>query len=523
MTRSRWVPLAAVAVVVGLAGVVLAIRVWQASSGAYVTYIAGIWLALASDLTSGLFYRDLISPTGYGGTRYFPLFFLIIGGFMRLGLPPLAAGVLAATVSGVAVSAGLARIARALGLPTRLAWLAGAAALSPYLVQQNLFEIRADALAAGLNLLGVAAAIRFWHHPAPRRTSGFAAATWFALAIATKVTSVAIPASLVAAFVLSRRPRAAIQLAVLVLGASTLLAVIVVAASHGRALESWQATMLANADGGGLVRSILSGSFVQAVRYSHLLNGLFWLSLAALGAAAFCARSGRTAEPRATPSTGGTPPTLWVPLLMFLGSTASTIVTLSSPGTVSANHTVEWVLVSLSVLLWTSGACRRLSFAVSTVLAGVVLTMTLQNAARILELPTATRDDWKARQRVVNVIQESTAPVLAESPLWPVLAGRRPFVLDPFSLRLLCESRPDVAKDLADKLDAHYFRAVVLELDPRSARSRGFYQHVHFGEFVFGKILANYRLQERLSDDAWLLVPANVREVPDAGAPAGAR
>lgn len=510
-------------ILVGLAAVVLAIRVWQALSGNYVNYFAGIWLALASDLTSGVFYRDLISPSGYGGTRYFPLFFVIIGGFMRLGLPPLAAGAVAAMASAVAVSAGLVRIARALGLPTRMAWIAGAAALSPYLVQQNLFEMRADALAAGLNLLGVAAAIRLWHEPARSRTSGFAAATWFTLAIATKVTSVAIPAALGVAFLLSRRPRAAIRLAVSMLGASILLAVIVVVGSHGRALESWQATMLANSDGGGLIRSTLSGRFFPAVRYSHLLSGLFWLSLAALGAAAFCARADRAAESRATSSTGGTLPSLWIPFLMFLGVTASTVVTLSSPGTVPANHAVEWVLVALSVLLWTSGACRRLSFALSTVLAAVVLTMTLQDAARALELPAATREDWRVRQRVVTLIQESPAPVLTESPLWPVLAGRRPFVLDPFSLRVLCESRPDIAADLAGRLDVRYFGAVVLEMDPRSARSRGFYQHVHFGEFIFGRILANYRVQERLSRDAWLLVPANAREAPDAGAPARTR
>lgn len=51
-----------------------------------VNLVSGVWLALARDLCDGLFYRDLITPSEYGGTRYFPLFVSLVDGFGRAGL-----------------------------------------------------------------------------------------------------------------------------------------------------------------------------------------------------------------------------------------------------------------------------------------------------------------------------------------------------------------------------------------------------------------------------------------------------
>jgi hypothetical protein len=47
------------------------------ASGYDLNLVSGVWLALAADAESGLFYRGLAHDVSYGGTRYFPLLFLM--------------------------------------------------------------------------------------------------------------------------------------------------------------------------------------------------------------------------------------------------------------------------------------------------------------------------------------------------------------------------------------------------------------------------------------------------------------
>src|ERR1041385_5313521 len=60
--------------------------------GGYLTHVSGAWAALADDVAHGVLYRPLLSSLGYGGTRYFPLYFLLHGLLARAGLPLLAGG-----------------------------------------------------------------------------------------------------------------------------------------------------------------------------------------------------------------------------------------------------------------------------------------------------------------------------------------------------------------------------------------------------------------------------------------------
>src|SRR5262245_65670504 len=53
---------------------------------------AGAFLTLAVDLTHGVFYRPLLDDSGIGGTRYFPLVFVLNAGLIRLGFSPYIAG-----------------------------------------------------------------------------------------------------------------------------------------------------------------------------------------------------------------------------------------------------------------------------------------------------------------------------------------------------------------------------------------------------------------------------------------------
>lgn len=508
-TLSRWVPVPLAAAAAALACLAFASHAWQALSGAYLSHVSGIWLALGSDLSAGVFYREIAGPMGYGGTRYFPLFFTIIGGLLRVGVPPLAAGATASAIAAAVLATGLARVVSAMGAPRRLVWLAAAGALAPYFIQQTLFEVRADVLAAGLNLWGLSAAIPLWRTPSGARPRVWTAVAWFTLALSAKVTSLAVPGCVAVALVLSGQARTAFRFSAgMALGALGFLGV-VEAASAGRAIPSWRACMFAGTSEGQMFLRLFDGDFIVLARYSHLLTALLGLTCLALAGAVALRWRDRMREPSsmAHQAAGGT--SLWLPVVLFAGVSASTALTLSSPGTVPSNQMVEWLGISFAVLAWAACARRELRGIVSIVLAAVVIWMSAQDFVRVSQLwqMRSSRTSLAVRQQVVDLVAKAASPVLSESALWPVLAGQQPFVLDPFALRVVMISRLDIARDFESKIEARFFSSVILQVDPTSVRGRGYYEHVHFGWPMTTRILANYRFHSHPAEDVWIYLP----------------
>lgn len=484
-----------VAVIVVALGA-FALHAWQALAGAYLSYVSGIWLALGRDLSAGLFYRDLSSDVGYGGTRYFPLFFSLIGLFMRAGLAPLTSGWIASACAALILATGLFRVARALKLSPDVSVLLGVGGLAPYFVQQTLFEVRADVLAAGLNLWGLSYMVQLWNQEEGGGTGarpGLAALA-FTLAFATKVTSLAVPLSLLVGASIAGHRRAARLLAMWLIAGLLLFFVGVEVLSGGRAVTSWRACMFAGSGAGGTVSTLLAGEFLALAGYSHFLAVMLLVVVAALAAAAYVKRSDRS---------------LLGPTSLFIGVFTATAVTLSSPGTVPSNQVVEWIEISFVVLASVAASRSRLRHPVTTAVAGLILWASIQDVVRVralLEL-SETRTSAATRRAIVDMVAQARGPVLAESALWPVLAGQQAFLLDPFALRVVFESRPDIYLDLTTRIDAHAFPMVIFQVDPTTVRGRGYYEHVNFGWPVTERILANYRLSSHPANDVYVYVP----------------
>ena len=80
-------------------------------------------------------------------------------------------------------------------------------------------------------------------------------------------------------------------------------------------------------------------------------------------------------------------------------------------------------------------------------------------------------------------------------------------MLDPFALRVVMLSHPEVARDLAARIEARYFSSVIFQMDPDSERGRGYYENVNFGRPITSLILANYRFDSRPAHDVWIYLP----------------
>ena len=491
------------AAAVAIAAASFAAHAVVAISASHLDCVSGIWLALGRDVDAGHFYRPLTSDLGYGGTRYFPLFFLLIGGFLRLGAGILTAGWLASAVAAGVLAGGMYLLVRRLDGPKWIAMLFAAAAIAPYFVQQTLVEVRADVLAAAFNVWGLAFVLPAWRvdstDDGPTRPG--LAAVAFTLAFATKITSLAIPLALVvAAFGARRRPLAWAVLWRFMLGAAVFLALTMLA-SAGRALESWRACMFAGAGLADMVRAFFAGDFVVLTRYSRLLAALFVVTVSAMVAAVWWAAR-HAIRPDASRS-------LLVPAAIFLSASVSAGLLLSSPGTVASNHIVEWIEMAFVVMALV--ACTQPSLTRALVVATAALTLwaSVQDLRQARDLFDRRPDVHASAEieRFLTDVRTAPGPVLSESAVWPLLAGREVELLDPFALRVVMDRRPDIARDLIGKIDRQAFSLVIFQVDPMSDAGRGYYTHLNLGWPATERVLARYRLAAHPRDDVFVYVP----------------
>jgi hypothetical protein len=454
-----------------LVSIARAVRAIPGEASIALSHVSGTWAALAVDFARGELYRPVLSASGYGGTRYFPLHFVLHGWLIRAGLRPVAAGhaislaAVAALVAGAFLLLRRLRVADAIAVPGALLLLANPP------VQAALVTIRGDLLSAALNVCGLAASVR-----SGRRT--WLAAPVFAAAILAKETAVYGLAAACLGFAFGGDRKKALKL--LASTAFLVLAAILVvqAASDGRFLAS----MIASASGGATLRTIALAPVRMlsfALPYDVLL---VLLAVAALIAVPL--ESMRE-----------------VPALYFVATFAVTVVLFGSPG-VDENHFLD-LDVAAVLLLCVEISRRRLPAAfAATVLALASLAFCASTALVRIE---------PQRDTVARVIEETrpgSGPLLAENPWIPLLAGERPFLLDSFTLRAIAERNPAMRDDLLAKLDSRFFRAVVLkvEIGTRGTYADWYREH-HFGPGFTEALLANYQLVARHGDDFFVYRP----------------
>jgi len=126
------------------------------STDSHLEHVAGVWVAEAIDLTRGVFYRAPYGSYGYGGTRYFPLFFCVHAAAIKLFGTWRAPGYALSAVSVVLFLVAVYYLSRRIGAARWLGIAACLAVLAGTSAQEALLTIREDAMATMLNIWGVA-------------------------------------------------------------------------------------------------------------------------------------------------------------------------------------------------------------------------------------------------------------------------------------------------------------------------------------------------------------------------------
>ena len=99
---------------------------------------------------------------------------------------------------------------------------------------------------------------------------------------------------------------------------------------------------------------------------------------------------------------------------------------------------------------------------------------------------------------ILNFIGKERGSILAENPAFPVLAGQKAFVLDPFMLNVIRKNDPSFAELLFDRLHDRWFGAIVLfKADPRTPWGRRRLDNTIFGKGFADTVEENYYLAKQ--------------------------
>jgi hypothetical protein len=450
--------LAAVATLVLLLSFLRIIVFW--GNQAYLHPQAGVWTALAYDLANGTFYRSLEGPLGYGGTRYFPLPFVLHAGLIGITGEAIWSGYVLSLISQALLISGIYVLLRRVNVPAVLAASAAVFVLASQITQDELLSIRGDGLAAALGIWGAAICLPFG--PRPRVSRIVAAAALFSLAFASKSTAIAPPVALFCAFALGRHWRAALQLSAATAAGFAIVLLAMFVFSDGRAFEALRA-------GGGstTLRDLVMGPFTLARLARQEPETLVFLAIG------FAALLRVNVERWKAPD---------VPTLLLLATTAVTAGVFSFEGT-DTNHLIDLLVAAVIMTAVAAGEELRERHGRFTFAVAALVVATLAASLSLVSglLNRRTEQQWGALSDALSQVEDPSRPILAENPILSVARGEQPYVLDPYMFRIVRDVNPRFGDPLWDKLRGQAFAAVILDRDPHTDRGREWYR-AFFGE-----------------------------------------
>jgi hypothetical protein len=432
-----------VALVLGIvAAGQLALEYWPGRT--FDSATSGVWMALAADYADGILYRPILDETGYGGTRYMPLFFMLHGLLIRAFGDPTLTGIVLMQTSVLLMIAAMVRLMVLHEVPHLLAWGIAGLTLATSLYQQYLTSLNCDYLAAALSLWGL---VLYLDRPSSPRGAALAAGLailLFVLAFYTKFSTVYAPAAVFLSLVFSRQWRAATGFALGSLALLAAFAALFLQLSDGRMLDSLAATAT-----GGTNLAFAAGMITRFAKelavYNPAVGVVFLLALAKWIVDA---------------------PKHWhSPLhLTFAMVTLVTIVTFSSRG-IAGNHAIPLAAVSL-ILAATAVSGRPVERRVLTggfwVLSLILLACWMPGVPSPLKTIRAEAVPTIAeiRTKVARWLPEDGL-LASENPAFAIMGGGRPFVLDNFSLASFIRDGHPAGTDFLKRIRAQEFDVLI--------------------------------------------------------------
>lgn len=430
------------------------------------------WIALSNDFNNGLFYRPLYEPTiGFGGTRFFPLYFLLLSWTQRLFGDFLLAG---KALTGFLILFQMSVFGwylKKINIKKELLLFFVVCGVAGLCLQWSFSVTRGDLLPATFTIVGLIFSLDF------KKFSAILAAIMFSLAFSAKMTSVQGVIAVSIVYLLRDK-----ELLFWFLGSFLFcLALILLGLyvySDGRIFR-----ILSVCGGGGMDRwTILSAPknfFFALIRHDQV--ALIFLSLALLKLGFFIFNGVDIIN---------------IPALFFVSSLVFSLFLFTSPG-ITYNHFIELHLSSVSFIahgffsFHNKKKIRKkhfLSLAVLLLISSYFLTF--------YYLEDTKKNKSGALRDVSFFLKNNTAEndkILSTDPLPLVLARRSVFMIDPFMFVEIRGEIPEAGVALAKFVAEGRFRYVILHVEPdKKLRRWKYWYQRHLGEDILEEILLHY-------------------------------
>ncbi|MGD0342778.1 MAG: hypothetical protein ABSA76_13830 [Bacteroidales bacterium] len=431
------------------------------------------------DFSKGIFYRPLYSQDiGFGGTRFFPLFFVLHGLMIKLCGMPILSGHVISLFSGALLFIGCFILLRQMEVKPILALGLLSLLLSGASIQLGLSSIRGDILPLAFNIVGFVCFLSRY----PMKYRVLFASICFTLAFSAKITAINGILSLFFWLILNRRKKEALMVLLFTsIGCIVFLSFLYFETS-GRIISIFKMC----SSGGANLYSILRSPiyFTQKVAINpECLLFLFWAIII------ICSY-------RKTIISN-------LLFMFFLTSTILTIIIFGSPG-IDFNHLVDISTASILLVGSTEFTYKSKNIRQSIyIYLFIILFLVIYNLPYLKILLNDNKENIanKYPQEIINIIKQDDAKILSEDPMLPILATKRPYMLDPFMLRLMIHSNSSIRDSIFDSIDHKKFSAIIFIHDP--LKEIEWYSGLHFGYNFVNKVIYNYK--EVINKDSYVV------------------
>ncbi len=445
--------------------------------GSSLNHVSGTWISLALDLSDGVLYRPLFSETiGFGGTRFFPLFFSIHALLIKFFNMPILTGHLVSLFSGLLLFGACLILFRQMKISIIIAVGLLAILFSELSIRFGMTSIRADILPVAFNVIGIASILS----NLDKKYKLIIASIFFTLAFSAKITAVHGIVSVFLWLLFNRKVNEAFKLLVFTsLGYVLFLAILYIGTS-GRIIPIFSTC----SSGGTELMSILNAPIIFAkiilrrdiiglvflvwifiILYSkrkNVLNDLFFI--------------------------------FWIVSIMI------TVVILGSPGT-DYNHFVDFATASI-ILIASRGFMimpKITKYNLSLFVVFLVVAI-VYNSISLYSL-FADENNRMAKhypEEVVDFIKSEDGIVISEDPLFPLLADEHPYLLDAFMLRFILLKDEKIKLVLINKIQNKEYSGIIFNKNP--VEDIEGYNNAHFGLEFTQAVISNYTLGFKTGD-----------------------
>jgi hypothetical protein len=455
--------------------------------GEGLNHIDGAWTTLANDFKAGIFYRPLFSEEiGFGGTRYFPFFFILHALAMGIIDNPINSGHFINCFIGLMLILSVYLYLKQMRLKPYIAYVFSLSILAFETVQEVLQRIQSDILPLTCNIFGII----IFQSKISSKYREYLSALFFVLAFFSKITAVHGIVTLLIWLVGHKRYNEMMRILVYTITGYFFGFVVINYLSSGGFMQIFLNCIF----GGGS----LHGFFKAPINIVNVLASSPTCLISIFLAGFFIINSKN--------KLGSLQNILWLVTLII------TMIIFGSPGT-DQNHLIDISVVSVIVCASFMVKAKYskirvfrsilISFLVFSVCYSIYSVRHDINRFKLGDSYETTHKD------IIKLIEGNEGIILSENPLLPILAKKRPYLLDAFMLRVVISKNEAVKNTFNESIEKKKYPFIILMFDPEKRtiyQRNNWYDEIDFGSDQINAIMNNYLFYRKI-DNFYVYAP----------------